>query len=48
VRLSFHVEGYKPWVTARVSSDMNQSALMTILDGFQYLLMEQDKPPPSS
>jgi hypothetical protein len=48
VRLSFHAEGHKPWVTARVSSDMNQSALMTILDGFQYWLMEQDKTPPSS
>jgi hypothetical protein len=47
VRLSFHVEGHKPWVTARVSSDMNQSALMTILDGFQHSLLEQDKIPPS-
>jgi hypothetical protein len=48
VRLSFHAEEHKPWVTARVSSDINQSALMTILDGFQYRLMEQEKTLPSS
>jgi hypothetical protein len=30
-----------------VSSDMNQSALMTILDGFQYWLLEKDKTPQS-
>jgi 2-isopropylmalate synthase len=45
--LSFHAEGHKPWLTAGVSSDMNQSALMTILDGFQHWLPGQDKTPPS-
>jgi 2-isopropylmalate synthase len=43
VTLSFHAEGYEPWTTAGVSSDLNQAALMAIVDGFQsWLLKSQD------
>jgi 2-isopropylmalate synthase len=41
VTLSFHADGQEPWITAGVSSDMNQAALMAILDGFQYWLLKQ-------
>lgn len=41
VTVSFHAEGYEPWVTAGVSSDLNQAALMAIVDGFQYWLLNQ-------
>lgn len=41
VTVSFHAEGYEPWVTAGVSSDLNQAALMAIVDGFQYWLLTQ-------
>jgi 2-isopropylmalate synthase len=34
VTVSFHADGYDPWITAGVSSDMNQAALMAIVDGF--------------
>jgi len=38
VTVSFHADGHDPWVTAGVSSDMNQAALMAIIDGFHYWL----------
>jgi 2-isopropylmalate synthase len=40
VTVSFHAEGHEPWITAGVSSDMNQAALMAIVDGFHYWLLE--------
>ncbi|HWT65689.1 MAG TPA: alpha-isopropylmalate synthase regulatory domain-containing protein, partial [Terracidiphilus sp.] len=40
VTVSFHADGHEPWVTAGVSSDMNQAALMAIEDGFNYWLMK--------
>ncbi len=42
VTLSFHADGHEPWITAGVSSDMNQASLMAILDGFHYWLLRQD------
>lgn len=42
VTLSFHADGHEPWITAGVSSDMNQAALMAILDGFHYWLLQLD------
>ncbi|PSH04490.1 MAG: hypothetical protein CXZ00_06605 [Acidobacteria bacterium] len=39
VTLSFHADGYEPWITAGVSSDMNQAALKAIEDGFHYWLL---------
>ncbi len=47
VTLSFHADGHEPWITAGVSSDMNQAALMAILDGFHYWLLLQDRLLPS-
>ena len=41
VTLSFHADGHEPWITAGVSSDMNQAALMAILDGFHYWLLRR-------
>lgn len=41
VTVSFHADGYEPWVTAGVSSDLNQAALMAIVDGFHYWLLNQ-------
>jgi 2-isopropylmalate synthase len=41
VTVSFHAEGHEPWITAGVSSDMNQAALMAIVDGFHYWLLHQ-------
>jgi len=38
VTVSFHADGHEPWVTAGVSSDMNQAALMAIVDGFNHWL----------
>ncbi len=38
VTVSFTADGHEPWVTAGVSSDMNQAALNAILDGFHYWL----------
>jgi 2-isopropylmalate synthase len=40
VTLSFHAEGQEPWTTAGVSSDLNQAALMAIIDGFHYWLQK--------
>ncbi len=39
VTASFNADGHEPWVTAGVSSDLNQAALMAIVDGFHYWLM---------
>jgi 2-isopropylmalate synthase len=40
VTVSFHAEGHEPWTTAGVSSDLNQAALMAIIDGFSYWLLQ--------
>ena len=40
VTVTFHADGHEPWVTAGVSSDMNQAALMAIVDGFHYWLLK--------
>jgi 2-isopropylmalate synthase len=40
VTLSFQAEGHEPWTTAGVSSDLNQAALMAIVDGFHYWLLK--------
>ncbi|HET7103463.1 MAG TPA: alpha-isopropylmalate synthase regulatory domain-containing protein [Terracidiphilus sp.] len=40
VTVSFHADGHEPWITAGVSSDMNQAALMAIEDGFHYWLLK--------
>ena len=41
VTVSFNAEGHEPWITAGVSSDLNQAALMAIVDGFHYWLLIQ-------
>jgi 2-isopropylmalate synthase len=45
VTVSFHADGHEPWITAGVSSDMNQAALMAIVDGFNYWLLSQSNEP---
>ncbi|MGA2674624.1 MAG: alpha-isopropylmalate synthase regulatory domain-containing protein [Terracidiphilus sp.] len=40
VTVSFHADGLEPWTTAGVSSDLNQAALMAIVDGFHYWLLQ--------
>ena len=40
VTVSFHADGQQPWTTAGVSSDLNQAALMAIVDGFNYWLLQ--------
>jgi 2-isopropylmalate synthase len=40
VTVSFHADGHEPWTTAGVNSDLNQAALMAIVDGFHYWLLE--------
>jgi 2-isopropylmalate synthase len=40
VTVSFHADGHDPWITAGVSSDLNQAALMAIVDGFEYWLAQ--------
>ena len=40
VTVSFAAEGHEPWITAGVSSDMNQAALNAILDGFHDWLLK--------
>jgi 2-isopropylmalate synthase len=45
VTVSFHADGYEPWTTAGVSSDMNQAALMAIVDGFHYWLLISSEEP---
>ena len=47
VTVSFQAENHEPWITAGVSSDMNQAALMAILDGFQHWLVENGVEPAS-
>ncbi len=41
VTVSFHAEGHEPWITAGVSSDLNQAALMAIVDGFHYWILNR-------
>jgi 2-isopropylmalate synthase len=41
VTVSFNADSWEPWVTAGVSSDLNQAALMAIVDGFHYWLLQQ-------
>jgi len=41
VTVSFNAEGQEPWTTAGVSSDLNQAALMAIVDGFHYWLWKK-------
>jgi 2-isopropylmalate synthase len=48
VTVSFHADGREPWVTAGVSSDLNQAALMAIVDGFHYWLLNQPDGPGGS
>jgi 2-isopropylmalate synthase len=43
VTVSFHAEGHEPWTTAGVSSDLNQAALMAIVDGFHYWLLKSQQ-----
>jgi 2-isopropylmalate synthase len=43
VTVSFHADGHEPWITAGVSSDLNQAALMAIIDGFDYWLSTNDR-----
>jgi 2-isopropylmalate synthase len=38
VTVSFHADGHEPWITAGVSSDLNQAAMGAIVDGFHYWL----------
>jgi 2-isopropylmalate synthase len=50
VTLSFNAEGHESriaesWITAGVSSDLNQAALMAIVDGFHYWLLKQPPKP---
>lgn len=40
VTVSFQADGHEPWTTAGVSSDLNQAALMAILDGFHFWLLK--------
>jgi 2-isopropylmalate synthase len=40
VTVSFNADGHEPWTTAGVSGDLNQAALMAIVDGFHYWLMK--------
>jgi 2-isopropylmalate synthase len=42
VTVSFHADGHEPWVTAGVSSDLNQAALNAIIDGFDYWLAKKE------
>jgi 2-isopropylmalate synthase len=41
VTVSFNADGHEPWITAGVNSDMNQAALMAIVDGFHYWMLEK-------
>jgi 2-isopropylmalate synthase len=40
VTVSFNADGHAPWTTAGVSGDLNQAALMAIVDGFHYWLLK--------
>ena len=48
VTVSFLADGHEPWVTAGVSSDLNQAALMAIVDGFHDWLRRRGEPLDSS
>jgi len=48
VTASFNADGHEPWVTAGVSSDLNQAALMAIVDGFHHWLLTQSNQPSAS
>ena len=48
VTASFNADGHEPWITAGVSSDLNQAALMAIVDGFHYWLLQQTRMRPRS
>ena len=41
VTASFRSNGHEPWITAGVSSDLNQAALEAIVDGFHFWLLEE-------
>jgi len=41
VTASFNADGHEPWVTAGVSSDLNQAALNAIVDGFHHWLLKR-------
>jgi 2-isopropylmalate synthase len=43
VTVSFNAAGREPWVTAGVSSDLNQAALNAIVDAFHYWLLVQSE-----
>jgi len=43
VTVSFHADEHEPWVTAGVSSDLNQAALNAIIDGFDYWLAKNEE-----
>lgn len=43
VTASFKADGHEPWVTAGVSSDLNQAAMLAIVDGFHYWLLEAQR-----
>ncbi len=45
VTLSFNADSHESWITAGVSSDLNQAALMAIVDGFHYWLLKQPAGP---
>jgi 2-isopropylmalate synthase len=45
VTVSFQADGHEPWITAGVSSDLNQAALMAIVDGFHYWLLQNPEEP---
>jgi 2-isopropylmalate synthase len=45
VTVSFQADGHEPWITAGVSSDLNQAALMAIVDGFHYWLLQNPDEP---
>ncbi len=40
VTVSFNADGHEPWITAGVSSDLDQAALGAIVDGFHYWLLQ--------
>lgn len=44
VTVSFNADGHEPWVTAGVNSDLNQAAMMAIVDGFHYWLLVSSAP----
>jgi 2-isopropylmalate synthase len=47
VTVSFHADGHEPWITAGVSGDLNQAALMAIVDGFHYWLLKNPATDPA-